>query len=119
VANVTKEGTNKDMEIDKRPMDYLYTSFLQPFPKLILKKMNCNEIEEIIRLMKPNAAHGYDGITANLINPCLQEKELQKPQFFNCNIVISSKTVSFFDSTKGLIQRLTSVIKTFSISLIL
>jgi hypothetical protein len=64
VANSTKEGTNNNTEIDKRP---IYTSFLQPFPKLILKKTNCNEIEEIIRLMKPKAAHGYDGITANLI----------------------------------------------------
>jgi hypothetical protein len=67
VANITKEGTNKDTEIDKRPMDYLYTLFLQPFPKLILKKTNCNVIEEIIRLMKLKSAHGYDGITANLI----------------------------------------------------
>jgi hypothetical protein len=40
VANITKEGTNKDTQIDKRPMDYLYTSFLQPLPKLILKKTN-------------------------------------------------------------------------------
>jgi hypothetical protein len=48
MANVTKEGTNKNIERDKRPMDYLYASFLQPFPKLILKKTNCNEIEEII-----------------------------------------------------------------------
>jgi hypothetical protein len=67
VANITKEGTNKDTEIDKRPIDYLYTSFLQHFPKLILNKTNCVEIEEIIRLMKPKAAHGYDGITTNLI----------------------------------------------------
>jgi hypothetical protein len=67
VANITKEGTNKDTQIDKRPMDYLYTLFLQPFPKLILKKTNCNEIEEIMRLMKPKAVHGYDGISANLI----------------------------------------------------
>jgi hypothetical protein len=55
VANITQEGTNEDMEIDKRPMDYPYTSFLQPFPKLILKKTNCNKIEEIIRLMKSKA----------------------------------------------------------------
>jgi hypothetical protein len=48
-------------------MDYLYTSFLQPLPKLILKKTNWNKIEEIIRLMKPKSVHGYDGITANLI----------------------------------------------------
>jgi hypothetical protein len=48
-------------------MDYLYTLFLQPFPKLILKETNYNDIEEIIRLIKPKAAHGYDGITANLI----------------------------------------------------
>jgi hypothetical protein len=67
VANIIKEGTNNDTEIDKRPIDYLYTSVLQPFQKLILKKTNCNEIEVIIRLLKPKSAHGYDGITANLI----------------------------------------------------
>jgi hypothetical protein len=67
VANITQEGTNKDMEIDKRLMDYLYTTFLHPFPKLILKKMNCNKIEEIIRLIKFKSACGYDRITANLI----------------------------------------------------
>jgi hypothetical protein len=59
--------SNKDIEIDKRPMDYLYTSFLQPFQKLVLKKTNSTEIEEIIRLIKPKSAHGYDGITIKLI----------------------------------------------------
>ena len=53
MANITRERINKDIEIDKRPMDYLYTSFLQPFPKLVLKKTNSKEIEEIIRLIKP------------------------------------------------------------------
>jgi hypothetical protein len=56
VANITKEGINKDMVIDKRP-----------FQKKILKETNRNEIEEIIRLMKPKLACGYDGITAKLI----------------------------------------------------
>jgi hypothetical protein len=67
VANITKERTNKDVEIDKRPMDYLYTSFLQPFQKFVLKKTNSKEIEEIIRLIKPKLAHGYDGITTKPI----------------------------------------------------
>jgi hypothetical protein len=26
MANITKEGINKDMVLDKRPTDYLYTS---------------------------------------------------------------------------------------------
>jgi hypothetical protein len=34
---------------------------------MVLKETNCNEIEEIIRLMKPKLACGYDGITAKLI----------------------------------------------------
>jgi hypothetical protein len=33
VANITKKGINKDMAIDRRPMDYLYTSLVQPFMK--------------------------------------------------------------------------------------
>jgi hypothetical protein len=66
VANITEEGINKDMMLDKRPTDYLYTSFLQPFQKMVLKETNRNEIEEIIRLMKPKLACGYDGITAKL-----------------------------------------------------
>jgi hypothetical protein len=67
VANITKEGINKDMTLDKRPIDYLYTSFLHPFQKIVLKETTCNEIEEIIRLIKPKLASGYDGITAKLI----------------------------------------------------
>jgi hypothetical protein len=34
---------------------------------MVLKEKNRNEIEEIIRLMKPQLASGYDGITAKLI----------------------------------------------------
>jgi hypothetical protein len=83
VANITKVGTNKDTEIDKRPMDYLYTLFVQPFPKLILKKMNCKEIEEIIRLMKPKSAHGYDGITANFIKA--SAPFISSPSAYICN----------------------------------
>jgi hypothetical protein len=67
VANITKEGITKDMTLDKRPKDYLYTFFLQPFQKMVLKETNCNEIEDIIRLIKPKLACGYDGITAKLI----------------------------------------------------
>jgi hypothetical protein len=48
-------------------MDYLYTSFLQPFQKLVLTKTNSKEIEEIIRLIKSKSAYGYDGITTKLI----------------------------------------------------
>jgi hypothetical protein len=35
VANITKEGINKDMTLDKRPMDYLYIvlPFCNPFKK--------------------------------------------------------------------------------------
>jgi hypothetical protein len=35
---------HKNVEIDKRPMDYLYTSFLQEFEKLVLKETNSKEI---------------------------------------------------------------------------
>ena len=66
MANITRERINKDIEIDKKPMDYLYTSFL-PFQKLVLKKTNSKEIEEIIRLVKSKSAYGYDGITTKLI----------------------------------------------------
>jgi hypothetical protein len=66
-ANITNEQTNKYVEIDRRPMDYLYTSFLQEFQKLVLKKTNSKEIEEIIRSIKPKSACGYDGITIKLI----------------------------------------------------
>jgi hypothetical protein len=48
-------------------MDYLYTSFLEPFQKLVLKKTNSKEIEEIIRSIKSKSACGYDGITIKLI----------------------------------------------------
>jgi hypothetical protein len=37
-ANITKEGTNKDMEIDKRPMDYLYTLVFSTFQKIDIKE---------------------------------------------------------------------------------
>lgn len=67
MANITKERINKDMVIDKRPTDYLYTSSFQPFQQMELKETNHNEIEEIIRLMKHKLARGYDGITAKLI----------------------------------------------------
>jgi hypothetical protein len=36
VAIITREGINKDRMSDKRPMDY--TSFLQPFHKMVLKR---------------------------------------------------------------------------------
>jgi hypothetical protein len=45
VANITKKGINKDTVLDKRPMDYLYTSVLQPFQKMALKETNQNEIK--------------------------------------------------------------------------
>jgi hypothetical protein len=69
-------------------MDYLYTSFLQLFPILILKKTNCNEIEEIIRLMKPKAAHGCDGITANLIKA--SAPFISSPLAYICNKSLST-----------------------------
>jgi hypothetical protein len=34
----TKKLTNKDVGVDKRSIDYLYTSFKKPFQKLILIK---------------------------------------------------------------------------------
>jgi hypothetical protein len=34
---------------------------------MVLKETNRNETEEIIRLMEPNLACGYDGITAKVI----------------------------------------------------
>jgi hypothetical protein len=65
--NATKKHTNKDAETNKRPMDYLYASFQKPFHNLILKKINCKEIEEVIRTIKLKPANGYDGINSNLI----------------------------------------------------
>jgi hypothetical protein len=65
--DATRKHTNKDTETDKRPMDYLYTSFQKPFHKLILKTINCKEIEEVIRTIKLKPASGYDGINIKLI----------------------------------------------------
>jgi hypothetical protein len=50
--NATRKHTNKDAEIDKRLMDYLYTSFQKPFHNLILHRINCKEIEEVMRTIK-------------------------------------------------------------------
>jgi hypothetical protein len=65
--NATRKHTNKDAEIDKRHMDYLYTSFQKPFHKLILNRINCKEVEEVIRTIKRKPASGYDGINIKLI----------------------------------------------------
>jgi hypothetical protein len=42
--NATRKHTNKDIQSDKRPKDYLYTSFQKTFHKLILNRINCKEI---------------------------------------------------------------------------
>jgi hypothetical protein len=52
--NATRKHTNKDVETDKRHMDYLYTSLQKPFHKLILNRINCKEIEEVIRTLNLN-----------------------------------------------------------------
>jgi hypothetical protein len=65
--NATGKHTNKDAETDKRPMAYLYTSFQKPFHNLILDRINCKEIEEVIRTIKLKPATGYDGINIRLI----------------------------------------------------
>jgi hypothetical protein len=48
-------------------MDYLYTLFQKPFHKLILTRINCKEIEEVIRIIKLKPASGYNGINIKLI----------------------------------------------------
>jgi hypothetical protein len=63
---------------------------LQPFPKFILKKRNFNEVEEIIRIMKPKAVHGFDGITANLIKASAQF--ISTPLAYICNKSLSTGT---------------------------
>jgi hypothetical protein len=88
VASITKEGINKDMVLNKRPMDYLYTSFLQPFQKMVLQETSRYEIEEIIRLMKTKLACGYDGITTKLIKA--SAPFISSPFAYLCNKSLST-----------------------------
>jgi hypothetical protein len=67
IHNAMRKHINKDVETDKSPMHYLYTSFQKPFLNLILKKINCKEIEEVIRTIKLKPASGYNGINIKLI----------------------------------------------------
>ena len=50
----------------KMPLSCLSDAFNNSFPNLILKPTTTQEIEDIIRSLRPNNTNGYDEISTNL-----------------------------------------------------
>jgi hypothetical protein len=88
VANITNVETNKDMVLNKSSLDYFHAHLLQPFQKIAFKPTDCNEIEEIIKLVKPKLTSGCDEITAKLIKA--SAPYISSPLAYICNKSLST-----------------------------
>jgi hypothetical protein len=71
--NITNNNsiTNTTDDLNKiNPLNYLYSTFKQPFTNIALKNVTTYEIEKIIQELKSKNSSGYDEIMAKILNVC-------------------------------------------------
>jgi hypothetical protein len=69
------------------PLHYLLQSFKTPFPNINLKFISSNEVENIIKSLKPKNSSGYDGISTKLLK--ISSSFISSPLTHICNKSIS------------------------------
>ena len=71
-------------------MDYLYSTFKNPYPNIIFDRTTTKEIENIIKSLKPKNSYGYDEISVKILKIC--SPFIATPLNYICNRAILSGT---------------------------
>jgi hypothetical protein len=69
-------------------LNYLTQNFTIPFPKIKFNHTLTNEIENIIKSLKPKTSHGYDKCSVQILK--ISSPFISSPLTYICNKSLSS-----------------------------
>jgi len=81
----------------KKPIDYLYQAFKEPFPTIKYQNTTAAEIEKNTESLKAKNSHGYDAITVKILK--LSSLFIRSPLSYICNKLLSSGILPYRSCT--------------------